>query len=488
MDDKNMGINTEHHILTEEMRSEVQTSKYYNSDLAPADSSKRNWGIFAFFSCWVAMNVCIPAYQMASSAISMGLSWWLSLMLVFVGNAIILIPILLNSRAGIKYGITFPVHARSVFGLRGAQVPVILRSIIGAAWTGILIWVGAESLQVALELLFEPWQSFQYGQVICFIIFWGLNIGFTLGGSNFLKRFEGISTIILGCFCLWLLIWGVRATSQAGYTAIDAITSLSTSSGINVGQTILVFLVANISFYSTWAINVSDISRFAKSRKSHHIGVTLGLPFSMMLIALLGIYITGVSKLLFGIPMWNPNDVIRAIGSKWGALFAAIAILNETLNTNVVTNILPPANGFASLFPKKVSYKAGVLITGIIAILIQPWKLVADPSGYIYDWLSTYGVLTGPLASILICDYFLLKKQTLSLTDLYNGCDSKYWYYKGFNLSAILAWFIAVTPSIAGIFIEPLRVLKDYGWLLSFVLGFILYFILSKIVFRKGRG
>lgn len=479
---------SEHPVFVDGIRFKLQSSKYYNNDLAPADSSKRNWGIYAFFSCWVGMNVCIPAYQMASSAITMGLSWWLSLVLVFVGNTIILVPILLNSHAGIKYGITFPVHARSVFGLRGAQIPVIVRSIIGAAWTGILIWVGAESLQVALELMFEPWQRFQYGQAVCYIIFWGLNIGFTLGGSNVIKKLEGISTPILGCFCLWLLIWGIRATYQAGYTAIDAIKCLSTSSDINVAQTVIVFLVANISFYSTWAMNVSDISRFAKNKKSHHIGVTLGLPVSMMLIALLGIYITGVSKLLFGVPMWNPNDVIRAIGNKWGALFAAIAILNETLNTNVVTNILPPANGFASLFPKQVSYKVGVLITGIIATIIQPWKLVADPSGYIYNWLNTYGILTGPLASILICDYFLLKKQALSLLDLYSDRGSNYWYYNGFNLRAILAWFVAIVPSIIGIFIPQLRVLRDYGWLLSFALGFIVYFFLTKIAFRERRG
>ncbi|MCL2355266.1 MAG: cytosine permease, partial [Oscillospiraceae bacterium] len=476
-----MNINTEDHIFTNEIYSEVQTSKYYNNDLSPADLSKRTWGTYTFFSCWVGMNICIPAYQMASSAIAMGLSWWLSLVLVFSGNLIILIPMLLNSRAGIKYGITFPVYARSVFGIRGAQIPVIIRSVIGAAWTGILIWLGAESLQVALELIFEPWQGFRYGQAVCYIFFWILNIGFTLGGSDVFKKLKEYSTPLLGLFCIGLSIWGIRATYQAGYVAIDAIRYLNISSNINVRQTITVFLVANISYYSTWAMNVSDLSRFAKNEKSHHIGIIVGLPLSMMLIAFCGIFVTGASKLIFGEPMWNPNDVVLAIGNRWGALFAAIAILLATLSTNVTTNILPPANGLTNLYPRKVSYKTGVIITGIIATAIQPWRLVADPSGYIYDWLSTYGILTGPFASILICDYFLFKKQTLSLVDLYSGHGSNYWYYKGFNLRAILAWCFAVIPSIAGIFIAPLRVLRDYGWILSFVLGFIIYFILTKV-------
>lgn len=466
-------------------KSSCDETVYYNKDLAPKTKNEKTWGIYAFFSCWVAMNVCIPSYQMASSAIAMGLSWWISLVLVFLGNTIILIPILLNAKPGIKYGISFPLYLRSVFGIKGAHLPVIIRSIIGSAWTGILIWVGAESLNVALTLLFNEWETFTYGQLVCFVLFWFLNIGLTLSGSNILKKLECISVPILGVFCVGLLIWGITTTKQIGCDIKDAIIVLQSNTTTNLSGTIIIFLVANISFYSTWAINSSDISCYAKNEKSHHVGVTLGLPFSMVAIAFFGIYITGVSKLVYGEAIWNPNDLILKIGNKWAAVIAALAICLETLNTNVVTNILPPANGFSNLLPKKLSYKHGVIITGIISILIKPWELVADPNGYIYDWLNFYGILTGPIASILLCDYFLFKKQKILVEHLYCGNKSKYWYYKGYNLLAIISWFFSIIPSILGLIFSELVWLREYGWIVSFILGFFIYFSIKKFTLRR---
>lgn len=455
----------------------LKTSIYYNQTLAPTIVVNKNWGVGSFVSCWIGMNICIPAYQMTSAAISMGLSWWLALILVLTGNIIILFPIILNSQLGIKYGIPFPIQARMAFGFKGAKFPILLRSIIGAAWTGILIWSGAESIHNAMLIIFESWEDFKYGQIVCFVLFWTLNIGISLGGSNIYKKFENISAPILGCFCLALFVWGTINLSEKGYNWYDAVTCLQNSQDVNISKTILAILVANISYYSTWAVNISDLSRYAKNSKTHMIGTSLGLPFSMFLISFIGIYITGTTKILFGTPLWNPNEVINAIGNKSGALFAALAISLATLTTNVTTNILPPANGISSFFPKKLDYKKSVLVTGIIAIAIQPWKLASDPSGYIYDWLNIYGMLTGPIASILICDYYIINRKKISIEQLYINCNSKFWYKNGYNIRAFLTWILSVTPSFIGIANNKFAIFKEYGWILSFMLGFIVYYI-----------
>lgn len=466
--------------LTKAAKDSLVGSKYFNEDLAPTSFEKRNWSAYNIACCWVGMNVCIPAYQMASSAITMGLSWWMALLLVLLGNLIILIPIQLNSHVGTKYGIPFPVFARLSFGLRGAQVPSVLRSILGAGWTGILIWTGAESLQVAMCVLFPAWSSFAAGKWIMFAIFWGLNIGIAYAGDSVMKKFESFSAPILGIVCGSLFVWAIYATIKNGYSFVSPLTSIHIPMEDSFANVFVACLVANIAFYSTWALNIPDLSRFAKSQKAQMKGQLFGMPTSMFLIAFIGVYVTGASKLVFGEAMWDPNTIIEAIGSPIGALMGAFGISLATLTTNVTTNILPPANGIANLFPSKITFKRGVLITGIIVVIMQPWKLVSDPSGYIYDWLGTYGALTGPVASIFIYDYFILRKQKISLLELYKERESRYWYKNGFNMRALFAWIAAIILPILGKFIPVFHIFSMYGWIVSFLLGFVFYPLFMK--------
>ena len=466
--------------LTSAAKESLHGSRYYNDDLAPTLDNQRNWTAYNIAACWVGMNVCIPAYQMSSSAVSMGLSWWMSLLLVALGNCIVLIPILLNAHVGTKYGIPFPVYARTAFGLRGAQIPSIVRTIIGIGWTGILIWQGAESLQVAMCLIIPGWSSFGGGQWVMFAIFWALNIGITYAGSNILKKFESIATPLLGITCAALLFWGIKVVVSGGYTMSQALNAVSVPEDFNMSETVIACLVANIAFYSTWALNIPDLSRYCKDQKAQRMGQVIGMPGSMVLIAFIGVFITGVSALKFGTAYWDPNQIVEAIGSPGAAIFAAFAISLATLTTNVTTNILPPVNGLCNLWPKEITYKRSVVLVGIITIIMQPWKLVADPSGYIYNWLGTYGALTGPIASILIYDYYIVKKRRLALDELYQERESRYWYKNGFNTRAILAWGLSIMLPILGKFIPLFSVFSLYGWILSFALGFVFYPLLMR--------
>lgn len=466
--------------LNDVARTKVGESKYYNDDLASTTFEERNWGIYNVAACWIGMNVCIPAYQMASAAVTMGLQWWVALLLVAIGNVIILIPIQLNSHVGTKYGIPFPVFARVSFGLRGAQMPSILRTIIGIGWTGILIWVGSESLQVAACLISPKWATISVGKWIMYLIFLAANIGIAYGGAEVMKKFESYSAPLLGIVGGALFGWGVMITYRTGHTFFDALNAVVVPTDFNFGRTFVACLVANIAFYSTWALNIPDLSRYAKDQKSQFLGQLYGMPTSMVLIAFIGVYVTGASVLAFGAPLWDPNLIIEAIGSPGAAIFAAIGISLATLTTNVTTNILPPSNGLSNLFPRLISFKRGVLLTGLLTIVMQPWKLVADPTGYIYNWLGTYGSLTGPIASIFIYDYYILRKRRISLVELFQERESRYWYRNGFNTRAIYAWLLSVLLPIAGRFIPLFNVFTLYGWISSFLLGFVFYALLMK--------
>lgn len=466
--------------LTDSAKAALSGSKYFNDDLAPTLDNQRNWTAYNIAACWVGMNVCIPAYQMSSSAVSMGLSWWMSLLLVALGNCIVLVPILLNAHVGTKYGIPFPVYARISFGMRGAQIPSLVRSVIGIGWTGILIWQGAESLQVAMCLIVPGWSSFAGGQWVMFGLFWALNIGITYAGSNVLKKFESFATPLLGITCLALLGWGISVVVSGGYTLGQALNAVTVPEDFDAGETIVACLVANIAFYSTWALNIPDLSRYCKDQKSQIKGQIIGMPGSMVLIAFIGVFITGVTALRFGKTIWDPNMIVEAIGSPGAAIFAAFAITLATLTTNVTTNILPPVNGICNLWPQKLTYKRSVIIVGIITIIMQPWKLVSDPSGYIYDWLGTYGALTGPIASILIYDYYVVKKKRLALDELYKDRETRYWYRNGFNVRAIAAWGLAILLPVLGKFIPVFSVFSLYGWIVSFILGFVFYPLLMR--------
>ncbi|MCM1535227.1 MAG: cytosine permease [Clostridium sp.] len=470
-------------MTSEKFELSVEEARYLkqkikvSEDILPTKISERKWGIYSVCACWIGMNVCIPAYQMASSAIAMGIDWGMALFLVLLGNLLILIPIQLNSYVGLKYGISFPVYAKLSFGIRGAVIPTVLRTVIGLFWTGILMWNGGESLYVIVSLLLNCKGARVMG--ICFLIVWILTVVVGYGGERILRCFEGICAPILILIFLTFFIIIAYKLEQKGIPFYEPLAFRNTTRDIIYWKNTLACLIANISYYSTWALNIPDLSRYVKNVKSQATGQLLGMPSSMLFIAFIGIYVTSASRILFGEAIWNPNQVVTLLGNEVLTLVFATGILLATMTTNVTTNLLPSSNGILSLFSKKQTHRSATILAGVIALAIQPWRLVADPSGYIYNWLGMYGILTGPVASIFIIDYFLVKHQSIKLLDLYISVGGKYWYSKGYNYKAILAWLLAVLPSAIGFIYEPWSWLAKWGWVTSFIMGAVLYFMLN---------
>src|SRR5437016_5368584 len=383
----------------------------YNPDLAPIPSEKRSWGTYNYASLWVAMSVCIPTYMLASGLIAGGMSWIQAVCTIFLGNLIVLIPMLLNAHAGTRYGIPFPVFGRASFGVKGANVPAVLRALVAGGWFGIQTWIGGQAIYSMLQILWPAVSGFPAAMWICFFSFWALNMYVIYRGIETIKFLEGIGAPFMLGVGLLLLWW---ITSKAGGFG----PVLSSPGKFKTTAEFMKFFIPSLTgmvgFWATVALNIPDFTRYAKSQRAQMLGQALGLPAAMTLYSFIGVAVTSASVVIFGQPIWDPVVLLGRFHQPLVAFIALIAILIATLNTNVAANVVSPSNDFSNLNPRLISFRTGGLITAVAGVMMMPWKLLSDFSSYIFGWLVGYSGLLGPIAGVIIADYFVLRRCRLN--------------------------------------------------------------------------
>jgi nucleobase:cation symporter-1, NCS1 family len=481
-----------------EQTLEIESSSFYSEDLAPVPQSKRKWNTWNYAALWISMSLCIPTYMLASSLIGGGMNWWQAILTIFIGNSIVLVPMILNGHAGAKYGIPFPVFARASFGLKGANIPAMLRAIVACGWFGIQTWIGGSAIyhmirawnpelpEIATDKLFP-----QALPMICFLLFWLLNMFIVYLGVESIRKLLVFKAIFLPLAALALLFWAISAAHGLG-PILDQPSKFATSA--EFWNFFFPALTGMIGFWATLSLNIPDFTRYAKSQKAQIQGQSIGLPSSMTLFAFVGVVVTSATFIIYGNTIWDPIVLAGKFSSKLLVTFAMIAVAISTLATNIAANIVSPANDFANLAPKKISFRVGGYITGIIGVLIMPWKLVADPSGYIYTWLVGYSGLLGPVGGILIADYYFIRKQKLDVNALYQHGD--YSYCKGYHLRAIAALLLGILPNIPG-FLLTIKVISsdafpgwisqlyNYAWFVGFFVSGLVYLFLMRKYNKK---
>jgi NCS1 family nucleobase:cation symporter-1 len=442
----------------------LRDTSLYNEDLAPIPVERRTWGTYNYASLWVAMSVCIPTYMMASGLIAGGMSWKQAIATILLGNLIVLIPMILNAHAGTKYGIPFPVYARASFGVSGANVPAILRAIVACGWFGIQTWIGGQAIYAMLQVLW-PAGAGQPGIAWgCFFAFWALNMLVVWRGIATIKFLEGIGAPFMLGIGLLLLWWIAGKAGGLGPV-------LNTPSKFQTTGEFLRFFIPSLTgmvgFWSTVALNIPDFTRYAKSQHAQMVGQALGLPTAMTLYAFIGVAVTSASAVLFGQPIWDPVVLLGRFHQPVIASIALVALLVATLNTNVAANVVSPSNDFSNLSPRLISFRTGGLITGVIGILMMPWKLLGSFNSYIFGWLVGYSGFLGPIAGIMIADYFLIRRRDLQVAALYQRGQA-YEYRGGVNYRAMIALGAGVLAALVGLVIPWLRWLYDYAWFVGF--------------------
>ena len=456
----------------------IRSSSLYNKDLAPVPSERRVWRTYNYAALWISMSVNIPTYMLASGMIAGGMNWKQALFTVFLGNVLVLIPMLLNAHAGARYGIPFPVFARASFGVLGANVPAILRALVACGWFGIQTWIGGEAINAMITALAPGWAHFAYGAALCFGFFWLHNVLVILRGIETIRFLQGVSAPFLLLIGFALLLW---ARSKAGgFGPMLASPSKFQSFG-EFFRFFVPSLTGVVGFWATVSLNIPDFTRYARSQRDQMLGQALGLPATMTFYSFIGIAVTSATLIIFGQTLWDPVAVLSRLGNPWAVVVAMIALLMATLNVNVAANVVSPANDFSNLSPRRISFRTGGLITCLVGILMQPWKLMANYGSYIFGWLVGYSGFLGPIAGVLICDYFLVRKKRLVTEDLYRR-GGRYEYSRGFHWKAIAALAAGAAVAFVGLVVPALRVLYNYAWFVGFAVSFLAYFAFSRNV------
>jgi len=475
----------------------IADSPYSSQDMAPVSMADRRWGTKDMAVLWISMSACIPTYQLASGMIEQGMNWWQAVLTILLGNIIVLIPMILNAHAGTKYGISFPVYCRSSFGIIGANVPAVLRALVACGWFGIQAWIGGAAIYAILAMLVPsvteaaliPGLGITSSQLGCFLFFWMLNMIIIFRGIDSIRYLLNIKAPLLIVLGVIFLGWAYIAAD--GFGPMLSRPSAFSEGGPQAGKFWSVFfpaLTANVGFWATLSLNIPDFSRYAKSQRAQALGQALGLPTTMAFFSFIGIAVTSATLVIFGETIWDPVVVLSKFQNPLVLVFAMLSLCIATLATNIAANVVSPANDFAHLWPSKISFRTGGLITGVIGILIQPWRLVADPSGYIYTWLIAYSALLGAIGGILIADYFVIRRTELNLVELYRA-DGRYWYSNGWNWRAIVALILGIAPCVPGFVgtvmpsmaVAPFWIqMYHYAWFISFAIAAITYLILMK--------
>jgi NCS1 family nucleobase:cation symporter-1 len=483
---------------------ELQSSPLYNHDLAPVAVSKRTWNTWDYAALWVSMAHCIPTYTLASDMITNGLAWWQALAAILIGNLIVLAPILLNSHPGTKYGIPFPVFARAAYGTAGANLPALMRALVACGWFGINAWIGGHALQTFFASLWPSadggggggWSGllgyshpdwshdpFPNTQWVSFALFWGLNVLVIFRGMDLLRRVERWAAPFVLVMTAILVGWAISRSGGLGPI-------LAHSSFTGSGSFASVFvpsLTATVAFWSTLSLNMPDFTRFGRSQREQAVGQVVALPSTMTVFAAMGITITSATAVIYGSPIWDPIQLGGMFGSRIIVAIAMFTVVVATLAVNIAANVVSPANDFANAFPRRIDFKRGGLITGVIGIAMMPWQLLANPKRYLNGWLNGYGAALGSIAAVLIIDYWVLRKRELDLRALYTT-DGAYRYRNGWNPAAVIATLAGAGIALAGAFVDALHPMYEWSWFVGFGVSAVLYLGLSRLLGTSVPG
>ena len=462
----------------------------HNEDLAPVPPEKRTWGTGHIAALWVGMAICVPTYTLASERVAGGMSAWQAVGVIALANLIVLFPLMANGHPGTRYGIPFPVVVRASFGVRGAQLPAVLRALVACGWFGIQCWFGGLGLWVTASALVPSVSvpdvailGADLAPLIWFFVFWLINVFFIWRGMESIKWLETLAAPFLLLCGAALLTWAIVEGGGLGKVMSQPATK-------PLSDTFAIALTSGVSFWATLALNIPDFSRFARSQRDQAMGQAIAMPTTMTLFAFIGVATTAATVLVFGQAIAYPDQLVTRFGSPLIVGVSMLGLAIATLSTNIAANVVSPANDFANLAPAKISYRAGGVITAVIGVLICPWLILKSAGNYIFVWLVGYGVLLGPIGAIMIVDYFVLRRRELVVDDLYRR-GGQYEYTGGVNWRAMAAFALGVLPCLPGFLVaasgaKPTAVpalfnhLYTWAWFVSSGVGGAVYYGLMR--------
>ena len=462
---------------------DLRNSPRYNEDIAPTRAAQRTWSRWNVASLWVGMAICVPTYTLGGVLTAyFGLSVSEALWTILIANIVVLIPLTLNAYPGTRYGIPCPVVLRASFGIIGSNVPSLIRAIVACGWFGVQTLFGGIAIHLLFSAISDSWAALGgVGEVIGFFIFWVANITVVIRGSESIKHLEALAAPLLLIVALGLIVWAMPRISVDDVLAVPA----NRPEGASFFGYFMAALTAMVGFWATLSLNIPDFSRYARSQRSQIIGQIIGLPLTMLMFAGLGVVLTAASTELVGETIADPINLIGKIESPFWVVLAMLMIILATISTNTAANIVSPTNVFQNVAPKYINENKGVIVTGIIGILLMSWELLkkmgwldtdVSVESLYSNWLIGYSSLLGPIAGIMVVDYFLIKNQEYDLLALYQDGAG----YPAWNTAGFIAFLVPVGLTLIAITTGKLGWFYTYGWFTGSILGGLIYYFAAR--------
>ena len=475
-----------------ELGQDLANSPRYNDDIAPTRAAQRTWSRWNVASLWVGMAICVPTYTLGGVLTAyFGLSVAEALWTILIANVVVLIPLTLNAYPGTRYGIPCPVVLRASFGIIGSNVPSLIRAIVACGWFGVQTLFGGIAIHILFSAVIPGWAALGgVGEVLGFFIFWAANIIVVIRGAESIKRLEALAAPLLLVVAFGLLFWALPKISLGEVLSVPA----NRPDDASFIKYFMAALTAMVGFWATLSLNIPDFSRFARTQRSQVVGQILGLPLTMLLFAGLGVVLTAASVELVGTTISDPINLIGRIESPFWVSLAMLMIILATISTNTAANIVSPTNVFQNVAPKLINENKGVILTGIIGIVLMSWELLkkmgwldtdVSVESLYSNWLIGYSSLLGPIAGIMVVDYFLVKKQEYDLLALYQDNAG----YPAWNKAGMISFAVPVALTLLAIASrnagwESIATYTgwfyDYGWFTGSILGGLIYYFAAS--------
>jgi len=453
----------------------------YNADLAPTTPEQRHWGTYNYIALWFSMSMEVTTYMLASSLIAGGMNWKEAIGTILLGNLIVLVPMILNAHAGAKYGIPFPVFVRASFGVRGAQIPAMLRALVACGWFGIQSWIGGTAIAQMVNVLAPSTAQMPWVTWVCFLGFWALNMAVIWRGVESIRFLQSYSAPFM--IVMSGLLLGFVLHKAGGFGPLLAAPSRFTSASEFL-RFFLPALTGMVGYWATLSLNIPDFTRYARDQDAQIVGQAIGLPVAMTLFSMLGIVCTSASTVIFGHAIWSPVALLGEFHQPALAFLGLIALLVATLNVNIGANVVGPSNDFANLAPRFISFRTGGLMTGAFGLAVMPWRLMSSSHNYI-QWLVDYSAVLGPVAGIMVADYFFLRHTRLDTESLYRR-EGPYEYRNGINPRAVVALGAGAAAALIGHWVPAFDWLFKLAWFVGFGVAAAVYVVLMGTAPRVG--
>lgn len=456
------------------------SDQLYNEDLAP--STTRDWGVYSLFCMWMSDIHSVGGYTFAAGLFFLGLNgWWVFLGLI-IATAVVMALMNLTGIAGQRLGVPYPVLARLSFGVRGANLPALVRAIVGIAWYGIQTYLASVAVQVLALKIHPALHSWTHGGFIglsplgwlSFLVIWGLQLLLIRRGMETIRKFQDYAGPAIWIVMIALAIY-IFVKSHGHLTMDFGGPKLSS------GQSVLKFFTVislTVSYFAALLLNFCDFSRFTPTKRAVQRGNLLGLPVNFIAFAVVTTVVTSGSYKVYGKFITDPVDVVARMDSVAVLVLGAVTFAIATLGINVVANFVSAAYDLSNLVPRKMDFRTAGLVAAVLSLVVMPWKIYSSPVAVNY-FLGALGAFMGPLFGILMIDYYLVRKQRVALAEVYK-MDGGYSYQSGVNVRAIVSFVVASAIAAPIALIHYFSSTSPFAWPIGVVIGAAVYFVLMR--------